>query len=64
VELIVVAIALTLINSYIWSDMVNASVKSWALEGILVKQMGTPMIPETAGAAIVIIIIGIALKKS
>ena len=64
VGLIVVVMALTLINTYIWGDVAYAAVMVWALVGILVKQMGTPMIPETAGAAIVIIIIGVALKKS
>jgi len=64
VGLIVVTMALTLIITYIRGDLAYAAVMVWALVGILVKQMGTPMIPETAGAAIVIIIIGVALKKS
>ena len=58
-----VAMALTLINTYTRGDLAYAAVLVWALGGILMKQMGMPMIPETAGAAIVIIIVGLALKK-
>ena len=58
-----VAMALTLINTYTRGDLAYAAVLVWALGGILMKQMGTPMIPETAGAAIVIIIVGLAVKK-
>jgi len=64
VGLIVVSMALTLVNTYVWGDVAYAAVLVWALGGILVKQMGTPMVPETAGVAIVVIIIGVALKKS
>ena len=64
VGMIVIAMALTLINTYTKGDVAYAAVIVWALGGILQKQMGMPMIPITAGAAIVIIVIGVLVKKS
>lgn len=64
VGMIVIAMALTLINTYTRDDVAYAAVIVWALGGILQKQMGTPLIPQTAGIAIIIIIIGVIVKKS
>lgn len=63
VGMIVIAMALTLINTYTRGDVAYAAVIVWALGGILQKQMGTPLIPQTAAIAMVIIVIGIILKK-
>lgn len=64
VGMIVIAMALTLINTYTRGDAAYAAVIVWAIGGILQKQMGTPMIPQTAVAAIAIIVLGVILKKS
>jgi benzodiazapine receptor len=64
VGMIAIAMALTLINTYTRSDVAYAAVIVWALGGILQKQMGTPLIPQTAAVAMLIIVIGVAVKKS
>lgn len=62
--MIAIAMALTLINTYTHSDVVYAAVIVWAFGGILQKQTGTPLIPQTAGIAIVVVIIVVIVKKS
>lgn len=64
VGMIVIAMALTLINTYTRGDVAYAAVLVWALGGIIQKQMATPMIPQIAGAAIVIIVLGVLFKKT
>ena len=64
VGMIVIAMALTLINTYTRGDVAYAAVIVWALGGILQKQMDTPLIPQTARIAIVIIVIGVIVKKT
>jgi hypothetical protein len=64
VGLIAISMALTLIITYTRGDVAYSCVIVWALVGILQKQMGTPLIPQTAGVAILIIIIGVFVKKT
>ena len=55
---------LTLIITYTRGDVAYAAVLEWALGGMLMKQMGAPMVPDSTDAVIVIIIIVVTLKKS
>lgn len=64
VGMIVIAMALTLINTYTRGDVAYAAVIVWALGGILQKQMSTPMIPQTAAISMILIVIGILAKKT
>lgn len=64
VGMIVIAMALTLINTYTRGDVGYAAVIIWALGGILQKQMGTPLIPQIAGISILIIVVGVIVKKT
>ncbi len=64
VGMIAIAMALTLINTYTRGDVAYAAVIMWALGGILQKQMETPLIPQTATVAMLIIVIGVIAKKS
>ncbi len=63
VGMIVIAMALTLINTYTRGDIAYSAVIVWALGGILQKQMSVPMIPQTAAVSMVLIIIGVLGKK-
>ena len=62
--MILVALLLTLVNTYIRGDVAYALVLVWALGGIVQKQMNTMLIPYVAGFSIVAIIVGLVLKKA
>ena len=64
VAMILVALVLTLINTYVRGDVSYAAVLVWALGGIVQKQMNTELIPYVAGFGILAIIIGLVLKKT
>lgn len=64
VGMIVIAMALTLINTYTRGDVAYAAVIVWAIGGIYQKQMSMPMIPQTAAIAMVLILIGVLAKKT
>jgi hypothetical protein len=62
--MILVALVLTLVNTYIRGDIAYAAVIIWALGGIVQKQMNTGLIPYVAGFSILAIIFGLVLKKT
>jgi hypothetical protein len=62
--MIVVALVLTLVNTYVRGDVAYAAVIVWALGGIIQKQMNTWLIPYVAGFCMVIIIVGVVLRKT
>jgi hypothetical protein len=62
--MILVALFLTLANTYTRGDVAYASVLIWALGGIVQKQMNTWLIPYVAGLSIIGIIFGMVLKKT
>jgi hypothetical protein len=64
IAMILVALVLTLVNTYVRGDVAYASVLVWALGGILFKQINTWLIPYFAGFSMVAIIIGLVLKKT
>lgn len=64
VGMVAVAMALTLINTYTRGDVGYAAVIVWALGGIYQKQVNTPMIPQVAAVAMVIIVLGVIAKKT
>lgn len=64
IAMIIVALVLTLVNTYIRGDVAYAAVIIWALGGIVQKQMNTGLIPIVAGFSIVAIIVGLVLKKT
>lgn len=64
VFMIVLAMTLTLITVYTRGDAAYAAVIVWALGGIIQKQINTQLIPQTAGIAIVIIILSVIAKKT
>lgn len=64
IAMIIVALVLTLVNTYIRGDVAYAAVIIWALGGIVQKQMNTGLIPYVAGLSIVAIIVGLVLKKT
>jgi hypothetical protein len=61
--MILIALFLTLANTYTRGDVAYAAVLIWALGGIVQKQMNTWLIPYVAGLSILGIIIGVVLKK-
>jgi hypothetical protein len=64
VAMILIALFLTILNTYIRGDVAYASVIVWALGGIMQKQMNTWLIPYVAGFSIMATIAGILLKKT
>ena len=64
IVMIVVALVLTLVNTYIRGDVAYAAVLVWALGGIVQKQMNTGLIPYVAGFSILAIIAGLVLRKT
>ena len=62
--MILIALVLTVLNTYIRGDVAYAAVLVWALGGIIQKQMNTFLIPWVAGFSIVVIIAALALKKT
>jgi hypothetical protein len=64
VVMILIALVLTLINTYIRGDVAYAAVLVWALGGILQKQINTELIPYVAGFSILAIVTGLVLKKT
>ena len=64
VAMILIALVLTLVNTYVRGDIAYAAVLVWALGGIVQKQMGTYLIPWVAGFSIMAIIAGLLLKKT
>ncbi len=62
--LILIALVLTVVNTYIRGDVAYAAVIVWALGGIVQKQMNTYLIPWVAGFSIVVIIATLILKKT
>jgi len=62
--MILIALVLTLINTYIRGDIAYAAVLVWALGGIVQKQLNTMLIPWVAGLSIVIIILVLIVKKT
>jgi hypothetical protein len=64
VAMILVALVLTLVNTYVRGDVSYAAVLVWALGGIVQKQRGTGLIPYVAGFSIIAIIAGLVLKKT
>lgn len=63
-SMIIIALVLTLVNTYIRGDVAYAAVLVWALGGIVQKQMNTWLIPYVAGLSIIVIIAGLVLKKT
>ncbi|MCW4011526.1 MAG: tryptophan-rich sensory protein [Candidatus Bathyarchaeota archaeon] len=61
--MILIALVLTVVNTYIRGDVAYATVLVWALGGIVQKQMNTWLLPWVAGFSILVIIIVLALKK-
>jgi len=64
VAMILIALVLTVLNTYIRGDIAYAAVLVWALGGIIQKQMNTFLIPWVAGFSIIVIIAALALKKT
>jgi hypothetical protein len=64
VAMILVALVLTLVNTYVRGDVAYAAVLIWALGGIVQKQLGTWLIPYVAGFSMIAIVVGLVLKKS
>jgi hypothetical protein len=64
VAMILIALVLTLVNTYVRGDVAYAAVLVWALGGIVQKQLGTRLIPYVAGFSIIIILIGLVFKKT
>ena len=64
VAMILIALVLTVVNTYIRGDVAYAAVIVWALGGIIQKQMNTWLIPWVAGFSIIVIIAALALKKT
>jgi hypothetical protein len=64
VAMILIALALTLVNTYKRGDVAYAAVLVWALGGIVQKQIDTWLIPYVAGFSIIAIIVGLVLKKT
>jgi hypothetical protein len=61
--MILIALILTAVNTYIRGDEAYAAVIIWALGGIIQKQMNTWLIPWVASISIIVIILGLVLKK-
>ena len=61
--MILIAVVLTVANTYIRGDVAYAAVLVWAIGGIIQKQMNTWLIPWVAGFSILVIIAALALKK-
>ncbi|MFW6109095.1 MAG: TspO/MBR family protein [archaeon] len=61
--MILVALVLTLANIYIRGDVAYTAVLVWAIGGIVVKQMNTPIVPYVAGFSIITIVATLLLKK-
>ena len=61
--MILIALVLTVVNTYTRGDVAYAAVIIWALGGIIQKQMDTWLIPWVAGISIAVIILGLVLKK-
>ena len=64
VAMILVALVLTLVNTYVRGDVAYAAVLVWALGGIVQKQMDTGIIPYVAGFSIILILAGLVLKTT
>jgi hypothetical protein len=64
VAMIIIALVLTLVNTYVRGDVAYAAVLIWALGGIVQKQMDAGLIPYVAVFSIMAIIVGLVLKKS
>ena len=64
VAMILIALVLTVLNTYIRGDVAYAAVLVWALGGTIQKQRNTFLIPWVAGFSIVVIIAALALKKT
>ena len=62
--MILIALVLTVVNTYTRGDVGYAAVLVWALGGIVQKQMNTWLIPYVAGFSIIAIIAVLALKKT
>ncbi len=62
--MILVALVLTLANIYIRGDVAYTTVLVWAIGGIIVKQMSTPIVPYVAGFSIITIVATLLLKKT
>lgn len=62
--MILIALVLTVVNTYIRGDIAYAAVIVWALGGIIQKQMNPWLIPWVAGFSIIVIIAALALKKT
>lgn len=63
-SVILVALVLTFVNTCVRGDVAYAAVIIWALGGIVQKQMDTWLIPWVAGGSIIVIILGLVLKKT
>ena len=61
--MIIIALFLTITNTYIRGDVAYAAVLIWALGGIIQKQMNTMFIPYFAGLSILVILTVLGLKK-
>ena len=62
--MILIALILTEVNTYVRGDVAYAAVIIWALGGIIQKQIDSILIPWVACISIVIIILGLVLKKT
>lgn len=62
--MILIALILTVLNTFIRGDLAYAAVLVWALGGIVQKQINTWLIPWVAGASIVLITLVVVLKKT
>lgn len=61
--MILIAMVLTVMNTYHRGDVAYAAVIIWALGGIIQKQMDTWLIPQVAGLSIAVIVLVLVLKK-
>lgn len=62
--LILIALVLTVLNTYMRGDIAYAAVLIWALGGIVQKQMNTWLIPWITGFSIIVIIVTLVLKRT
>jgi hypothetical protein len=62
--MILIALVLTITNTYIRGDIAYAAVLVWALGGIVQKQLNTMLIPWVSGISIAVIILVLTAKKT
>jgi hypothetical protein len=62
--ILLVALLLTVINTYQRGDVAYAAVILWALGGILQKQLDTFLVPWVAGSSMIVLLVVLLLKKT